>query len=180
MTCFSAVLISHFSVPFIQLHRAVTDLPWCCKSPLPHRLRKVLSVKDTLQSWSPLAKQVVDLCNDLPGILVGLGQGKNLTTCSPFPALCSIWKVMLPSSFFPRVWWVFFFSPFSTHSLCPEAPHSHPRDPAQAFPGYVSGILWEGQFRQVCANCNEASPLAGLGETLRGKEDGCAGSGLLP
>lgn len=117
MTCFSAVLISHFSVPFIQLHRAVADLPWCCKSPLPHWLRKVLSVKDSLQSWSPLAKQVVDLCNDLPGILVGLGQGKNLTTCSPFPALCSIWEVMLPSSFFPRVWWFVFFFPLPLHAL---------------------------------------------------------------
>lgn len=65
------ILIPHFfSVPFIQLHQAVTALPL---SPLPRRLLKMLSVKDSLQSWSPLANRGVDLCDDLPGIPVGLG-----------------------------------------------------------------------------------------------------------
>lgn len=40
------------------------------------------------------------------------GQVKNLTSCSPLPALCSIWEAMLLSSYFPCTLF-FFFSPFS-------------------------------------------------------------------
>lgn len=181
MRCFSAVLIFHFfSVPFIQLHQAVAGLPWCCKSPLLRWLLKVLSVKDVLQSWSPLAKRGVDLCSDLPGVLVGLGTSEELNCLLSLPSALPHLRSDAP--FLLLSLHVFFFS-LLLYAHCPEAclaPRSHPWGPAQTFPGSVAGILREGQGRQVCASGSEAAPLAGLGETLREEKDGCAGSALPP